>query len=665
MSDTSESNEPQVAFNASEFDAMRKTALDIRAFELKLLELFSKGKIRGTVHTCWGQEIPPAVITRLMSKNDHLFGTHRGHGYYLGLTQDFEGLAREILGKKLGVADGIGGSQHLMANQIITNGIQGGLVPVAAGFAQANKDGISIAVIGDGSLGQGVLYESLNIAALRRLPLLIVIEDNEISQTTPQVQNFIGNLEARFEGFNWKYFRSSDADPVNFSEDIKIAYEYVKNKRMPAVVHVHTRRLGPHSKGDDNRSVELLDQLRKEDPISIWLDESDDVRDYWSSLKSRLDNLFEMILTEEDADVVPNHNLHKIALEQLSPAFGTVEVVSTSIRNQVNTSIRDFLEQVSDSMFIGEDIESLPTGMSKTYNGAFGVAEGLSQIFPDKVLNFPISEQAIVGFAIGRALAGRPTLVEIMFGDFTTLIIDQLRQQASKLVGVYGKNVNLPLVIRTPMGGRRGYGPTHSQNFEGLFLGIPNVVVFCVSPFGLAVDQLRNLFSLGFPVVFFENKDLYNLSPRKSVPMPYQLIDRHRIEAPRIVSIPGITSSATVVTYGNASEILLDCLTDLAQNYELIFDCMIFEVISPLNVEDIIASLKKTNRLIVIEEGVAESGLMGSIMSGLSCQGFKEKFSTLTINGVGDIGASQIAEGNALISKVKIVNAITTFVKGI
>ena len=655
---------PMDAGASSNFSSIQTIALEIRAFELKLLDLFSRGKIRGTVHTCWGQEIPPAVISTLMTESDQLFGTHRGHGYFLAITKDQDGLAREILGKKFGVAGGVGGSQHLLANQILTNGIQGGLVPVAAGFAHANERGISIAVIGDGSLGQGVLYESLNIAAIQKLPLLLVIEDNEISQTTPQIQNLIGNLKSRFEGFGWKYFDSTDADPLKFIVEMKDAYDYVKTKRLPAVMHIKTRRLGPHSKGDDNRSPELLEQLHKLDPISTWLDESDDLTKLWDALNSNLDDLFEMILGEDDAVVVPDPNLHKAALEVLNPSISPSESSSMNIRNQINSSIRDFLENVTGAIFIGEDIENLPTGMNKPYNGAFGVAEGLSEMFPGKVINFPISEQAIVGFAIGRAFAGLPTLVEIMFGDFTTLIIDQIRQQASKISGVYGRNVPLPLVIRTPMGGRRGYGPTHSQNFEGLFLGIPNVVVFCVSPFGIDVSDLRNLFNLGFPVIFVENKDLYGAIPRVSAPAPYQLTERQRINSPRILSIAGVSSRATVVSFGNAAGILMETISELARKHEIVLDCLIFEIISPLQVDQILASVKQTKRLILVEEGVAESGLMGSIVSGFSHYGFTESFSTLTINGVGDIGASQAAENYALINRENVMNRITTFLRG-
>jgi hypothetical protein len=154
------------------------------------------------------------------------------------------------------------------------------------------------------------------------------------------------------------------------------------------------------------------------------------------------------------------------------------------------------------------------------------------------VKNSPISESSMVGFGIGRALAGKVTIVEIMFGDFTTLIVDQLRQQASKIVGMYGTKKRIPLIIRTPMGGRRGYGPTHSQNLENMFISIPNIIVYSQNVF-FEPNHYLVLGNIGLPIVIIEHKDLYNENPNIDLVPLYEkaIMDKNEILSNDIILI--------------------------------------------------------------------------------------------------------------------------------
>src|SRR5919197_3634460 len=150
-------------------------AMLIRSVEERLLTLFAEGKLFGTVHTCIGQEWTGVAVAAALQKGDLLFSNHRGHGHYLAWTDDVEGLIAELMGKQTGMCGGRGGSQHICSQGFFSNGIQGGIVPVAAGLAFAQKltgmPHITVVCIGDGTLGEGVLYETLNIAAKWELPL--------------------------------------------------------------------------------------------------------------------------------------------------------------------------------------------------------------------------------------------------------------------------------------------------------------------------------------------------------------------------------------------------------------------------------------------------------------------------------------------------------------
>ena len=640
------------------------TALRIRVFEQKLLQLFGAGHIRGTVHTCLGQELLAAAVSHLLSSDDWLFGTHRGHGYYLSLTGDYKGLAREILGRQKGVSRGIGGSQHLHARGIITNGVQGGLVPVAAGTASGLEDSIAVAVIGDGTLGQGVLYETLNIASLQQTPLLILIEDNEIAQSTPQVQNVAGSIRARFEAFGWPLFEATDEELTSLQKSASDAIHHVREHRSPAALHVKTRRLGPHSKGDDNRSTALIRELHTRDYLNRLVANSADVTTEAAMIDTEIQTLLDSILLEPPATDVPVKHRLSSQLKKDLAFHTTTRITPGTIRQQTTLALKNCLASTINVWLIGEDVEHLPSSMERGYSGAFGVSDDLSVSHPGQVRNFPISEQAITGFGIGRALSGNPTIVEIMFGDFTTLVLDQIRQQASKLSGVYRDPVSLPFILRTPMGGRRGYGPTHSQSYEGLFFGIPNILVYAHSPFGISDNVYERFLELQIPVIVLENKDLYSLSPRTEVSNLYEVQPPTNAQDPWRVTPVNHEPSVTVVTYGFAAELVLRSLERLARQAEIFVEVLVFEVLSPFDVSALVRSLANTKRLSIVEEGMPEMGITSTVMTALSASNFNGSFSISTLGAESDIGASAASEASALINEERIMGRIRQLVDG-
>lgn len=157
-------------------------------------------------------------------------------------------------------------------------------------------------------------------------------------------------------------------------------------------------------------------------------------------------------------------------------------------------------------LMLGEDI-------ADPYGGAFGISRGLSTEFPDRVITTPISENAITGLAGGLALMGDEVIVEIMFGDFITLAFDPIVNFISKSVTMYGRPVRMPVIIRCPSGGNRGYGPTHSQNLHKHFIGVPNLSLHELSPLHPVLPVLERILDQGRPAVFFEDKVLYAQPP--------------------------------------------------------------------------------------------------------------------------------------------------------
>jgi 2-oxoisovalerate dehydrogenase E1 component len=186
---------------------MFASAALIREVEQRLLDLFAAGKLFGTVHTCIGQELTGIAIAQALQAGDIIFSNHRCHGHFLARTGNVDGLIAEIMGRQSGVCGGRGGSQHLcdVENGFFSNGVQGGIMPVAAGLAFSQQlrgqNKIGVVFIGDGTLGEGVVYETFNIAGKWALPLLIVLENNSYAQSTSQTQTLSGDILARAAAF--------------------------------------------------------------------------------------------------------------------------------------------------------------------------------------------------------------------------------------------------------------------------------------------------------------------------------------------------------------------------------------------------------------------------------------------------------------------------------
>jgi acetoin:2,6-dichlorophenolindophenol oxidoreductase subunit alpha len=245
----------------------------IRRFEESLLALFERGLLNGTTHACIGQEADAVAIMEHLGDDDHVFSNHRCHGHFLARTGDALGLMAEIMGKPEGVCGGIGGSQHLCAPGFMSNGVQGGIVPNAAGIALAKQlaggVGLSIVFIGDGTLGEGVTYETLNLASLWKLPLVIVLEDNGWAQSTPSVANLAGSMRDRFAAFGLPVFEVDSTDVEELDAVAGRALAQARRQTGPVAMVIHTYRLCHHSKNDDNRPTDEVTARWELDPVEI------------------------------------------------------------------------------------------------------------------------------------------------------------------------------------------------------------------------------------------------------------------------------------------------------------------------------------------------------------------------------------------------------------
>jgi 2-oxoisovalerate dehydrogenase E1 component len=587
-----------------------KKALLIRKVEETFLDLFSQGKLNGTVHTCVGQEFSALAFAGQLKRSDFVFSNHRCHGHYIAFTRDFKGLMAELMGKAKGTCGGVGSSQHLCRDNFYSNGIQGGIVPVAAGYALANKlqgnTDIGLVYIGDGTLGEGVLYETMNIASKWEIPLLIVCENNFYAQSTPQKVNLAGDICQRAEAFGIKTYKGDTWDPERLMQEAKEAIDYVREESKPAFFLVETYRLNAHSKGDDDRDAEEVADYRSRDFLVRFEKESPQ---YFETYQAAIDKEVDAWVAEvENAPELKLQEYFQAQKQAQTPSWSELPSLKKRMVERINAFFKDRMAADESTVFVGEDVLS-------PYGGAFKVARDLSDLFPERVFSSPISEAAIVGIANGLSLNDMHAYVEIMFGDFVTLAMDQIINHASKFHHMFMHQVNCPVVIRTPMGGRRGYGPTHSQTLDKFLIGIDNVKTVALSPLVDPYPVLEQIHAEKHPVVLIENKVDYGkrIATQRHPNFQYQMSE----EPYPVVRVRPAASSPTLtlVSYGGMSELFHQLLPRIFRETDQKPELLVLTQISPLPVQSILDSVQKTGKLVVLEEGSAAGGVGSEVIA--------------------------------------------------
>ena len=327
----------------------------------------------------------------------------------------------------------------------------------------------------------------------------------------------------------------------------------------------------------------------------------------------------------------------------------------------------DVLNEALHAAFAGsEAVHLIGEDIFDPYGGAFKVTRGLSTTYPDRVFSSPISEAGITGVAAGMALRGQRPIVEIMFGDFICLAFDQIVNHISKLRAMYNNQVHCPLVIRTPMGGRRGYGPTHSQSLEKFLIGVPHLVVVTPSLVHPVGEMLRHaILEDDRPVVFIENKLMYGeymKTPEegrlgefavRSTGGPY----------PTVTLSMGAfeETDVTLVTYGGMLPLAMQAAETLLIDREVVSDIVVLGQLSPPEVGPVLESLERSGRAVFLEEGTRTGGVGAEWAARIQEAGFARLKSPVARVAMADdiIPCSKEQEAQVLPSRDDIVAAVT------
>jgi len=319
------------------------------------------------------------------------------------------------------------------------------------------------------------------------------------------------------------------------------------------------------------------------------------------------------------------------------------------------------------AMQIDQRVYLLGEDILDPYGGAFKVTRGLSSRFPDRVLTTPISESAIIGICNGMAMRGLRPVAEIMFGDFVTLTADQLINHAAKFQWMYNDQVRVPLVVRAPMGGRRGYGPTHSQSLEKLFLGVPGLRVVAVNSLPDPADLLINsILADETPTLFIEHKLLYTcsvLEPGKGDLIDLQVEKLAGQFPAHILRFPAAQQTdLTIATYGYNFELARAAALKLAYEYEIFAEIVVFSQLNPFELAVLFDSVGHSKHLLTVEEGTLSLGWGAEIAAQAA-----EQFPSLKIRRVAalelPIANSKTLEDEILPSPEKIFQMALALIK--
>ena len=544
-------------------------------------------------------------------------------------------LTCQLLGRRAGFSHGVERSFHYgyfePAAGICHVGMishLGAMIPVAAGCAFANRqsggDRVAINFIGDGGTSTGDFHEGLNMASVWKLPLVLVIENNRYAFSTPwHAQYATEQLSARGAGYGMAAETVDGNDPDAMAGALAVAVDRARAGQGPTLIEAMLGRLRGHSVGDDSLGVvpeEDLERYRAEDPVPAYAERlaaegvlSAEAR---QGIESRSAELVEEALSAAlEADGPDPKIAHRsvFAVGDTPPAYplgpfpgeaeveeAAAETRETTYVGAVNRALTEEMARDGSVIVMGQDVG--------VFEGAFRTTRGLHARWPERVLDTPISESGTLGIAIGAALMGYRTVVEMQFADFITCGFNQLVNVAAKLY--YRWQVPCPIVVRLPSGGGVGAGPYHSQNPEGWFAHTAGLKVVCPATAADAHALLVAAIRDPNPVIFCEHKFLYRrikeTLPAGAGPEPLGEA-RVRREGDRI----------SLIGYGATTWTCLHVAEELARE-GIEAEVVDLRTLVPFDTETVAASVRKTGRALIVHEAQMTAGFGAEVAARLA-----------------------------------------------
>jgi 2-oxoisovalerate dehydrogenase E1 component len=616
-----------------------RQVMELRAFENNIATLLGKAVLKGASHLYAGQEAVAVGAVGALQDDDLITSTHRGHGHAHAhgdtaaktpeaKQQHFNQMMAEVLGRSGGYCKGKGGSMHIADvahGNLGATGIVGGNIPVAVGAALAQKlkgtDRVVLCFFGDGASNTGNFHEALNMASLWDLPVVFVAENNAYAMSVPWAKaSKLPDIADRACAYGIPGEVVDGMDVLAVRGAVARAAERARHGEGPTLIEAKTYRWYGHSHSDPRayRTREEEAEWKERDPISVLKENMQTVGMLSEVEFETLDQAVKAKLEQAMAysEASPEPSADELYTDVYAPSKFTQADIEAErqlrqrVRTDSNMRVISYAQALQEAMreemlrdervfIFGEDV-----GL---YGGAYGATRGLWEDFGEsRVIDTPISEATIGGASVGAAMAGMRPVAEIMYVDFTPLAMDQIANQGAKNRYMFGGKTSVPMVIRTEGGAGRAIAAHHSQSLEALWTHFPGIyVVMPATPYdakGLLKAAIRD----DNPVMFIEHKMLY----KEKGPVP----EEEYIIPLGVADVKRQGKDVTLVTYSRMVLRALEAAEMLAREGTQV-EVIDLRSLKPLDMETVIASVKKTGRLVGVTEGYENTSFINEVMA--------------------------------------------------
>jgi len=602
-----------------------KGMIRIRRFEGKCAELYSQQKIRGFLHLYDGEEAVAVGVMTTLTPEDRIVATYREHGHALARGVPMTATLAEMYGKAEGCAGGRGGSMHLFDaahNFYGGNAIVGGGLPLATGLALADKmekrDAVTVCFFGEGAAAEGEFHEAMNLASLWDLPVLFVCENNGYAMgsalTLTEAET---DIAVKARGYKIQSETVDGMDVIAVEAATRRALKVMRETNEPYFLEFRTYRFRPHSMFDAQlyRPKSEVDEWRKKGPIvrfQGWLEQNgllhkDEIETIIAEVDAEIDEAVAFAEAGTDAPLTSLTD-HVMASERPAPPKlkKPGKLIDTTYRDAMKAAITDAMKRDDRVFLMGEDVGH--------YGGCYAVSKGLLDTFgADRIRDTPLSEAGFTGAGIGAAIAGMRPIVEVMTVNFAMLALDQILNTAATFRHMSNNQFGVPVVIRMATGAGKQLAAQHSHSLEGWFAHIPGIRVLAPATLEDARGMLWTALEDPDPVLIFENVMLYNMEGKLAANAGPVDIDRAMVRR--------AGTDISLITYGGSLWKTLEAAEVLAGQG---IDAEVIDLRSlrPLDMPTILASVAKTHRALIVDEGWKTGSLAAEIGMQIAEQAF-------------------------------------------